>query len=69
MAPRCHSDGAGAGCSAVDFSAVLQAPSDRQAMIKQALFDFAWKKIERGIVRGFPQWYKQELMEGLFDAE
>jgi ATP-dependent RNA circularization protein (DNA/RNA ligase family) len=40
---------------------------DAEEEIKQALFDFAWKKINRGIVRGFPEWYKQELMEGLFN--
>lgn len=40
---------------------------DAEAAIKEALFDFAWKKIEKGVVRGFPQWYKQQLMEGLFN--
>lgn len=40
---------------------------DAKQEIMEALFAFAWKKIERGIVRGFPQWYKDRLMEGLFD--
>ncbi len=41
---------------------------DAEDAIKDALFAFAWKKIERGVVRGFPQWYKDRLMEGLFDG-
>lgn len=35
--------------------------------IKQDLFDWAWKDISRGIVRGFPQWYKDELAKKQFD--
>ncbi len=36
--------------------------------IKDALFKIAWKEICRGVVKGVPEWYKQQLMEGLFDA-
>jgi len=31
--------------------------------IKAVLFKWAWKHIQRGITRGFPQWYKQQLAE------
>ena len=35
--------------------------------IKQVLFDWGWKHISRGIVRGFPEWYKEELAKGAFN--
>jgi hypothetical protein len=34
--------------------------------IKQILFDEAWKKISRGIIRGLPEWYKEHLLEEQF---
>lgn len=35
--------------------------------IKDILFNYFWKKLQRGVVRGAPEWYKQQLMEGLFE--
>ncbi len=37
--------------------------------IKQTLFDHFWKNIQRGIVAGIPEWYKQELVKQAFDHE
>lgn len=34
--------------------------------IKQALFDDAWKGIAKGICAGFPEWYKERLVESQF---
>ena len=31
--------------------------------IKEQLFKWAWRKIERGITRGLPEWYKLKLLE------
>jgi hypothetical protein len=35
--------------------------------IKDKLFNFFWKDIERGITRGLPQWYKDELAKSSFE--
>lgn len=37
--------------------------------IKQELFNHFWKRIQRGIVAGIPEWYKQTLVEQIFDKE
>jgi len=34
--------------------------------IKEALFRYAWPQIQRGIVAGVPEWYKQKLMDDQF---
>ena len=34
--------------------------------IKDFLFDHFWKKIQRGITTGLPEWYKQELAKSEF---
>jgi hypothetical protein len=34
--------------------------------IKEALFRYAWPQIQRGIIAGAPEWYKQKLMESQF---
>jgi hypothetical protein len=34
--------------------------------IKEALFKHFWPNIQRGVVRGFPEWYKEELAKGAF---
>lgn len=31
--------------------------------IKEALFDYAWPQIARGLAKGIPDWYKQKLLE------
>jgi len=36
--------------------------------IKDALFAYAWPTIQRGIVRGLPEWYKRRLAETTFEA-
>jgi ATP-dependent RNA circularization protein (DNA/RNA ligase family) len=36
--------------------------------IKDALFDYAWPAIQRGIVRGLPEWYKRRLAEIAFQV-
>jgi hypothetical protein len=36
--------------------------------IKQALFDYAWSKIRRGITAGLPEWYKDELAKSAFES-
>lgn len=35
--------------------------------IKRILFDEAWKKISRGVIRGLPEWYKERLLKDQFD--
>jgi hypothetical protein len=35
--------------------------------IKQLLFNQVWPKINRGLTRGFPEWYKERLLKGQFD--
>lgn len=36
--------------------------------IKDALFAYAWPMIQRGIVRGLPEWYKRRLAESAFQV-
>jgi len=31
--------------------------------IKQILFDWAWSSIKRGVTKGMPEWYKEQLMK------
>jgi hypothetical protein len=38
-----------------------------EAEIKQKLFDWAWPSIQRMVTRGFPQWYKEELLKKQFE--
>lgn len=35
--------------------------AEEEAAIKEALFNYAWPKIARGIIGGLPEWYKREL--------
>jgi hypothetical protein len=35
--------------------------------IKEALFSHFWKNIARGVTRGLPEWYKEELAKKSFD--
>lgn len=37
--------------------------------IKEALFKWGWKNIARGIIRNFPQFYKELLLENAFKKE
>lgn len=36
------------------------------AEIKQRLYDWAWPHIQRGVIAGLPEWYKQQLLESAF---
>jgi hypothetical protein len=35
--------------------------------IKHILFKHAWPQIQRGIINGFPEWYKKKLLEKQFE--
>jgi len=37
--------------------------------IKKELFDLAWPKIARGIVSGFPEWYKNQVAIKMFEDQ
>lgn len=37
--------------------------------IKEALFKWAWPQIQRGVIRGLPEWYKNELLKRQFENE
>lgn len=37
--------------------------------IKDALYRYAIKHIQRGVVAGLPEWYKEELLKSQFDNE
>lgn len=40
-----------------------------EADIKDHLFAHFWKQIQRGLVAGLPEWYKQELAKGAFSDD
>jgi len=40
---------------------------EMEEVIKNALFQKAWKTIGRAIVRGMPEWYKEELLKRQFE--
>ena len=42
---------------------------EEEEEIKTALFEYAWKKINRGVTSGLPGWYKERLMERQFEEE
>ena len=35
---------------------------EAEAEIKETLFKWAWANIQRGVIRGFPEWYKEKLL-------
>jgi hypothetical protein len=37
--------------------------------VRDALFKWAWPRIQRGVIRGFPDWYKGELLQKQFEQE
>ena len=39
-----------------------------EAEIKEKLWTYAWPKIARGITRGLPEWYKEELAKKQFET-
>lgn len=42
---------------------------EEEEAIKEVLFSWAWKQLNRTIIAGFPEWYKQRLVEKLFEGE
>lgn len=40
-----------------------------EADIKEALFQWAWPKMSRGVMAGFPQWYKEQLLARQFETK
>lgn len=42
--------------------------SDSEQEIKDRLFQHFWPHIKRGVVAGFPEFYKRELLSAAFDA-
>lgn len=40
-----------------------------EAEIRESLFKWAWPNIQRRVVAGLPEWYKQELLEGQFKED
>jgi hypothetical protein len=36
--------------------------------IEDRLFDWAWAKVQRGIIAGVPEWYKQRLLQQQFET-
>lgn len=40
---------------------------DSEDAIKQALFEWALPKLQRGLIKDFPMWYKDQLVERQFD--
>lgn len=51
---------------------IREVPADirkeEEDAIKQKLFDWAWPKIQRAAIKGLPEWYREELMKGAFEA-
>jgi hypothetical protein len=41
--------------------------AEQEEAIKATLFKFFWPTIQRGISKGFPEWYKASLLERQFD--
>lgn len=42
---------------------------EEEDQIKALLWKYAWPKISRGITRGFPEWYKDELLKQQFEGD
>lgn len=40
---------------------------EEEDFIKQKLFEYAWPHIQRGIVGGIPEWYKEQLLKLQFE--
>lgn len=41
---------------------------EEEAFIKEKLFDWAWPHIQRGVMAGLPEWYKEQLMKKQFEV-
>lgn len=42
---------------------------EERERIQEALFNWAWQRISRGVVAGLPEWYKERLAESQFEEE
>lgn len=40
-----------------------------QDEIKRTLYSWAWPKLQRAVVRGLPEWYKNELLKRQFEVK
>lgn len=41
---------------------------EEEDFIKQKLFEWAWPHIQRGVMAGLPEWYKEQLMKKQFEV-
>jgi hypothetical protein len=49
---------------------IADVETECQAEIAQALWGWAWPRLQREVVKGLPQWYKEHLMQGqMFSGE
>ena len=50
---------------------ILEVPTDVEKEeveeIKAILWAWAWPKVRRGLTRGLPEWYKEELLKRQFE--
>lgn len=37
--------------------------------IKSALFEWAWPQLKRAVIRGLPEWYKEQLLKRQFETD
>lgn len=42
---------------------------EEEDFIKQKLFEYAWPHLQRGVVGGLPEWYKEQLLKLQFERE
>lgn len=40
---------------------------EEEEAIKEYLFNYFWPKVQRGIIAGFPEWYKEKLLHSQFE--
>lgn len=48
--------------------AVQDVESECSQEIRDKLFEYAWPKIKRSVIKGLPEWYKGELLTKQFEA-
>lgn len=46
----------------------LDVEKEERAAIMEALYEYAWPKVRRGLTSGLPEWYKQRLLEQQFQV-
>lgn len=40
---------------------------EEEQAIKEMLWKYAWPQISRGVTRGFPEWYKELLLDNILE--